>query len=143
MRIAFHRNQDFPRRVRQNVFHYLNLRVFFPLNNNDLVDFYRYLLYRKKLELEYDSCIYTHHPKTVILNTRQKIDLLDTRCSQDEGLKPVFSIENQDLHTYYNFAQNESIVCMAASSRDHVSKDRYFIRISSTELISLLNMFFV
>lgn len=79
-------------------------------------------MYRKKLEEEYNSCIYINHPKTAILNTGRKINLLDTRCSQDESLKPVFSVENHDLRTYYNFSQNETIVCMAASSRDYVSK---------------------
>lgn len=75
-----------------------------------------------KLNKEYDSCMYLNHPKTLVLSKKKGIDLLDTRCSQKENLMSVFSLENPELTTYYNFPPNQTIVCFYPSSRDHVSE---------------------
>lgn len=80
------------------------------------------MVYRRNLDTEYDNCIYINHPKTLILNSKKEIDLFDLRCSKSECLKSIFSIENQDLCTYYNVAPNETIVCCSPSIRDHVRR---------------------
>ena len=60
-------------------------------------------------------------PKILVLSSSRTLDLLDFRCRNTENLNSIFSIENQELRTYFNIPHLERIVSFSASSRDNVS----------------------
>lgn len=83
--------------------------------------FFRFLKAEKTIDKKFDSCVYIN-PKTLILSCKRTLDLVDFRCRNVENLQPIFSIENQDLRTFYNMSALEKIVSFSASSRDNVSE---------------------
>ena len=73
----------------------------FQLNYSDL-------MFEKKLDQPYNYCTYTNHPHTILLVGEETVDLLDARV--DRSPHSLFSINNEQLRTFYNIHEDEVVI---------------------------------
>ena len=88
-----------------------------------LIEIYRGLIYGKKLDRQYNCCIYADHPQNVLLAGNKTVDLLDARV--DGSPRLLFSTKNEKLGTFYNVSDEEVISCLAPSTKIHVSDQKH------------------